>query len=329
MSAENLPSIQEVADKMAATFTGGTATDPNIPEQGTKGPEAAVEEVKEEPVKAAKPVKEVKVEPKVEAVVKEDDKTASRFAALSRKEREVRERQADFDRRTKEFEARERAVQERDGKITSAKQNPVEALKAMGLSYADITAAMMGNYKAPEEDPVDAKIKPISQRFDKNEVEVSELKQKLNDLQNRLAYEEQQKQYADVMSNIKSAAAADTDKYELINSMGSSAYDLVRDVMIEHFKEYNKMLDYSVACDKVEKYYEDELLSKVSNTKKLRSRVQPEALKASPKPALPKKQQESNTLTNSMATAASANPDIDKMSKEDAIAYLSKKLQFK
>lgn len=308
-----MPSLADVAAKMS----GGTAGDPNIPEQGTAVIDeivAAVADAVDEQ-KPAEPVKPVR------------DPASSKFAALARKEKEIQRREKDMERRLKEIEARTGAVNEKETAVQRFKQDPIKAMKDLGLSYADITQAVLGNYKAPEEDPLDLKLKPVQQRFDKYESDSEKLTRTVEELKQQLAAKEQREQYATVMNGIKTAIT-DTEKYELIHTMGDEALDLVKDTMVEYWNQHQKMLDYSEACDIVEGYYEENFLSKLAKTKKLGSRLTPAAKPATKQSTTPKEVREPRTLNNRLSSAPEANVDIDKLPKHEALAYLAKKLQF-
>lgn len=310
-----LPSIAE----MAAKLTGGTASDPNIPAQGeAPAPEVAVE------TPAADPPPETTAEPVKEAP---KDNSASRFAAIARREKAAKQREADVDRRVKEAEARLAAVSEKESAILSFKKDPAKAMRDLGLTYADITQAMVGGYKAPEEDPMDVKLNPVNDKLGKFESEVEKLHRELADLRNQSAAREQREQYDTVMRGIK-AVTADVDKYEYINAMGDEAETLVKDTMVEYWNRNQKMLDYSEACDIVEQYYEEHV-NRFAKTKKLTKRLPgtQAAPKAAPKPPA-KEAKAPSTLTNKLSSAPEANVDINKLPKHEALAYLAKKLQF-
>ncbi len=324
--SQAMPTIEEVVAK----FSPGAAAAP-VDESTGKGGTTSSMEAAVAPVEATEAV-ETPTEPVVEVTEapKEEPKrdiSASRFAALARREKEARTREQAADQRVKEAEARSKALEERDSKWSRIKQNPLDAIKEAGLSLTDVLNAAYGNYKAPEVDPIDAKLQPLLDKSTKAETQAGMLLKQVEELRNQLAMKEQAEQYDKVMGQIKDIAK-DTDKYELINTFGDEALDLVRDVMVEYWKSNEKMLDYSEACDIVEKHYEDSYVSKLSKTKKLQSRLgtQPAATKPAPIPQKPK--EPSSTLSNKMATTPQVNNDLDKMSKREAIEYLSKKLQF-
>lgn len=319
MSIQPLESIEQVVERLS----GVTATDPNIAPQ---------EEEKEvAPVEEAEVKEEEEGSPTTPAPAPKKDPASARFGALARKEKELRSQMSEFERRMKEFEAKEAAIREREARFQQAKR-PVDKLKELGYTYADITQDLLGNYEEPTPDPVDEKLKPHQERWAKVESESEKLAREVETLKQQLTLKDQQETYKQVVTEIKSVLA-DEEKYELTNAMGDEGMQLVQEVILEYFRQNEEILDYAEACDIVEKYYEDEIMNRVASTKKLKSRFSapaPQTTKPAPKPTATQKEvRETNTLTQAHTTGAQANINLDEMSKEDAIAYLSKKLQFK
>jgi len=130
------------------------------------------------------------------------------------------------------------------------------------------------------------------------------------------------------MSDIK-AAAADGEKYELINSYGQEGLDLVKDIMVEYWQRNERLLSPAEACDIAEKYYEDEVLERLSKTKKIQARLgTSKPVAPAPKPTAPKEQKAPSSLSNKLSSSSASNVDLDKMSREDALEHLAKRLKF-
>jgi len=312
-SSSSAPSLADVVAKHTAPASEAPVA--------TETPEE-VPEASETPVEASEPVVEETPQPP------KRDPAAARFGALAKKERELRNQMSSFETKMKEFEAREAAIKEREMRFQTARR-PTERLKELGYTYADITQDLLGNYKEPEIDPMDEKLKPLKDNWDKFEGQSAELAREVKELKNQIALKEQKEVYNQVLGEIKSVLA-DQDKYELTNTMGQEGLDLIQEVVLEYYNENEILLDYSAACDIVEKYYEDQIMSKVASTKKMQSRFapQPAAKPSKPSPAT-KEPSGSKTLTQAHATGSKATPNVDEMTKEEALAYLSKKLIFK
>jgi len=281
------------------------------PEEAVEAPEAVVEEI-------------VVEEPKPKR-----DPSAARFGALAKKEKELRTQQASFETRMKAIEERENGIRERELRFQQAKR-PLDKLKEYGFTHADITQDLLGNWSEPEVDPLDEKLKPHTEKWDKYESRSEKLEKELNDLKAQLTLKDQKEVYGKVITDIK-GVLGDTEKYELTNTMGAEGLDLIQEVMVEYFNENEILLDYSAACDIVEEYYENQLMSKLVGTKKAQSRLAPPvAAKVTPKPSqAPSAPSVPKTLTQSHTTGSQATVDIDTLSKSEALAYLSKKLIYK
>jgi hypothetical protein len=308
------PSLQDIVSKHSA---------PDQDAPATEVVEEVAVEASEEVVEAPEPVVEETPQPP------KRDPAAARFGALAKKERELRNQMSSFENKMKEFEARENAIKEREMRFQAARR-PTEKLKELGFTYADITQDLLGNYKEPELDPMDEKLKPFKENWDKFEGVSEKLAKEVEQLKNQIALKEQKEVYSQVLSEIKSVLA-DTDKYELTNAMGQEGLDLIQEVVLEYYNENEILLDYSAASDIVEKYYEDQIMSKVAGTKKMKSRFaapQEPAKPSKPSPAT-KEPSVPKTLTQAHSTGSKATPNVDEMSKEEALAYLSKKIIFK
>lgn len=328
--SDALPSIQDIAASFSAksdpvpghersvdtgTAKGGTASDPAL---NQLKPEAK-EEIKEvvEKVEAAK--EEAKKEEK-------RDPASARFGALARKEKELRAQQKAIEDKLKAAEDRERQLMEREQRLGVAKKNPLEILKEYGFSYQDATQAVLGGYEAPPEDPMDAKLRPWSEKVDKSLTSAEKLEKELNELKAQIAAKHHQESITQVIKEIKTTL--DDDKFELTKAMGEDGVDFVREIMVEYYKANERLLDYSEACQLAEDYYEKEYLGRLMDTKKVKSRFPASTAATAATQAKPKTEAKA-TLTNDLVTGAGAIVDIDKLSKEDAIAHLAKKLQFK
>lgn len=316
------PSIEEISAKFSGK--GGTATDPAIPDQkASPEPEEpkpdveTAEGVEEDTPEVEAPAPEVK---DVKEIAKKDP-TSSRFAALSRREKELRARAADVEKREAAIAERTKADEERQSRVKAAKR-PTDALKELGFSYADVTADVLGNYKEPEVDPMDAKLAPINERLAK----LDEVEQRLTKWEADLVAKEQHQQIRQVNDEITKALT--DDKYEITRAMGDDGLDLVKDVIVEYYKTHNKMLDYAEACDIVEQYYEEELVGKLKTTKKLKALFPEHAAPSKQRPPATPAKEPSPTLKNAHTSATKATVDIDKLPKAEALRELAKRLKF-
>ncbi len=325
MPAEKLPSIEEIATKLekaAQSDATNEKKEPTIAEAASPELNAPVVGVVDEPVAKAPPkvVEVAPPEPK-------KDPAAGKFAALARREREARQREEAAQRRMAEIEERAKAIDEKELRISAAKR-PTEILKAHGISYADVTQDVLGDYNAPEPDPMDVK---LSERLTPLAEENKALKADLAKMQEQLA--SIQSDRVEVAKREVAQAIQQSARdggCELIEAVGDEAYTLVQEVIRNFWHQHKKVLSYREACDKVEEYYVN-AVSKLVETPKMKSRYAPPTPTA-PSKSSPKKEvaERPNTLTQSLTQGKSATrPDIDKLPKHEALAVLATQLRFK
>jgi flagellar hook-basal body complex protein FliE len=313
-----MPTISEIHERVLnsarivdeSTGTGGTTSDPTLVVSATS--EVPVTEV----TVSAPDVPEVR-----EKAKEKPDPMAAKFGALARREKELRAQDQAATRRIQEMEQREKLIKEREERLLAAKSNPLKILKEHGFSYQDATEAVLGNYKEPEPDPFDVKLKPYADKFEQSESKIAKLEAELAEFRTQASTKQYQEGLNQAIKDIN--ATLSDDKYEITRAMGNDGVDFVRDIMVEYYKANERLLDYTEACQIAEDYYEKEYLAKLLDTKKVKARLPVSA----PQAKTPAKQAKA-TLTNDLATGGGAMKDIDTMSKDEAIAYLSKKLQY-
>lgn len=322
-----LPSVEEIAAQFSNPTpvdrsAGNEALQAALDSKDLRAPvDAQVAETVEEVVE------EAAVEPIVEEVKEEKrDPLAGKFAAIARREREIRQREKEFEERSKADETRAAQLKEKEERLQRIKSSPIKNLKELGITWQDLIQDSVGQYEEKPVDPIDKRFSEVESKLSK----IDEVEKELNKRFQVLADREQQAALQEVMDNIKSTAQG--EKYELIQTLGDEAYGLVKDVMSEYFHEHKKFLDYSEACDIVEKWYEDTYVSKLTNTKKVQARFNTSSTqpaKTAPKPVPVKKEaKEPTSLTNSLNSATQATVDVDKMPRHEAIQYLASKLKF-
>lgn len=328
--SDSLPSIEQVAQMFApaapaptptaaeavqdpSSGKGGTASDPSLAVPATPSAESPAPQASEP---APTPVVE---EPKPAEPKK--DPLSVKFGALARKERELRTQQTEFNRKMADFEAR--AAAQAATPAPQAPKTPLEALKQFGFKYSDATEQVIGGWKEPEVDPLDARFKPIQEKLSA----VEKLEAKLAQMEQAAAAKEQAVQYEAAMSQIDHELA--NGDYQIARALGDQARDLVRDTIVEYYNVNQKMLDYSEACDIVEKWYDENVVAPILATEKVKSRLAPPAPKVTPTQSVPGKKPERTTLTNSLTSSgAEAKIDIDKLPRDQALAELAKRLKY-
>lgn len=315
-----LPTIEEVS----AQIQKGAPRETASPEINVN---AATPSNKEEVASNAAPKEEA-------APAEKKDFLAPKFAALARREKEARARAENAERLAQEnarmradIEARAKQIEEREAAIKAAKR-PADVLKAHGLSYADVTQDMLGSYEPPEADPVDTK---LSEKLTPIEAENKALKEQLAAIQSTLAEiqtERAQTYQQRVQQDIHRTATE--GGHDLIIRVGDEAYTLVQLVQQDFQQKHGRPLSLKEACDKVEAYYEKAVLG-LAESPKIKSRLAPtSAVPVKPNPPKKEAAERPTTLTNALSQGSRASrPDIDKLPKHEALAYLATQLRYK
>lgn len=215
------------------------------------------------------------------------------FATMAKKEQARVQREQALKAREKAIADKEKAVQEREAKLAGAKGAPLEALKAAGLTYDDVTNAQLNDGKPSAEliaqqarDEIAALRAELAKRDEAQTAEATTQAQQAKEAARKEFYAEAQ-----------SFAERAGDTYELLNVF--KPYHLVAQAIEAEHQKSGKVLTYAEAAQKVEDALRAEL-EKGVQTKWFQSRSQtkPEAQPAKPRATI------SNDLT--AATPGSA-----------------------
>jgi hypothetical protein len=85
-------------------------------------------------------------------------------------------------------------------------------------------------------------------------------------------------------------------------------------------------LTYTEACDKLEEYYLGHAM-KLASLSKIKSRMSASSPTVEATQPVKEAKEPSPTLTNALSSATQATPDTSKMSKEDYLDLLAKKIR--
>lgn len=241
-----------------------------------------------------------------------------RFAALVKREKSIQAKQ-------EQAKALEKSIQEREAKIKEFEskynlddltpQKALELLKEKGLSYEDLTAAMLG------QDEEESRLTKLERQIQKDKEE-REQREKL-ELEKKQKEQEEilEKQITRFKAQIydhvdKHAEAGETELIKILD-MQEEVYDLIDLVA----REKNKVLEISEAC----KLIEDELVLKVEAAQKAKrfSKAKEEPKKTDDKdePVLTSKTID-NSITGSAPSMLPAKNENDRMKR--ALEALSK-----
>lgn len=231
----------------------------------------------------------------------EKDDFTEKFMRLTRKERALQQAQQELKAKQAEIEkmkAEYDAFLDRKAKL---RENPFDALDLLGVTYDDLTTALLEHGK-----PVD-KLTEIEKKLAELEQRESKAKEAERLAKERELEETRQKTVSGFKDNL--AKFIDSSEYELIKA--NEAADTVFEVIQAHYEETErlgkpKLLSYDEACKLVEDHLESQL-PKLLGLNKVKAKLQPqEETKSSFQAAVnqPRVSGPSATLTSAMKAAS-------------------------
>lgn len=254
------------------------------------------------------------------------DPLAPKFGALARREKsivtrqnELKAKEAELEKKMAEFEAR---FKRHDEIYKKAKMDPRPFLEELGWDYNRLSEAHLNDYQPTPED----RIRTLEERLESEQKAKESEREKQLRLQQEEAQRSLEEAKTNALHNITAEIKKMADKYEYINEF--EGFELVYDTMMDH---YNKtaaegkpvILALEEACDLVEKFIEEEQVSKVFKTKKFQSKFkqnEPETDKKdakAPSPTL-----NNTTTTSSAPSMLPAKTERERI--ERALAALNK-----
>lgn len=253
-------------------------------------------------------------EVKPEEPKKEEDPFSKKFAALSKRERMLKQKEAQINKRMQELEARLKSVEAPKAEEVKKpnipierrlRENPLETLKELGLSYEKLTQLALNDGQVPVEDRLTLMKEELEA---KHQAEIEAIR---NELIERDKKSEEQK-YKEVVENFM-AELTDfvntSPDYELIRA--NDAVDVVYEVIEQHHSKTGKILSHKEAADHVESHLLQEA-QKLLKLKKLgyKEPVPAPEKKASSQPVAP-------TLSNDASASLSNKVAVDVKSDEE------------
>lgn len=231
---------------------------------------------------------------------KDDPKLAARFAALARKERALLHKEREAKAHADDLE-RYRLAR------TSAKQKPLEAVAALGISLDDIVQAALaeGRGASPE------------RRIDLMEQHLEEEKRARAEAEQRQQQAAQQQAIAGFKAHIGRVIEANKGDYELLAAQGLFAVEAVFGEMDREYRETGRVMDVGEAAVRLEQLLEEHALM-LARSPKLAAKLAP---KTTPT--------ETKTLTNTVTPATVPTSPNRLLSKEEALARSAALLKFR
>lgn len=251
---------------------------------------------------ATPPAAPAEAAPAAPAAEPKEPANAARFAAAARKERELRQRE----RQIKEAEER---VSKLAGLEAKAKENPLEVLQSLGLTYEQLTNYVIDTLGPPKEKtPADLAREAAAAEVDKR---LQAQQEKAQQEQARNIKEAEDRLRADIAETLKSAQDAEVVKW-------AGDADLVIAQMQDIYQRDRRIPTVAEAVTAAEsKLVSDLVASWQSMPAKVQQAI---AAKIAPAPAAPEKPKEpeqpmpsllaaARTLTNKLAAATPAPVD--------------------
>ncbi len=264
-------------------------------------PEAEVIEAAPEAEAAPEQVEEVK-QPEVK---KEEDLFSKKFAALSKKEKQIRQREAQLNAKMAELESKLKGLEPKaEPKKPNIplerrlKENPLEALKEMGLSYEKLTELALNDGKVSVEDRLELMREQLEER---HRSEIEAIRNELMEKEKKVEEERYKEVIQNFMGELTSFVNNNAD-YELIRA--NDAVPLVYEVIQQHHAKTGRILSNEDAANHVESHLLEEA-KKLLKLKKLGYKEEPKVeKKPAPQPAAP-------TLSNSNSTVLSNKVGVE------------------
>lgn len=204
-----------------------------------------VNDVKTEVVKEAKvEAPEVTVEAAVEEVPKVEEKptkSASKLAAIKAREAEIERKRIEIETKAREIEQKEQVLSRE-----AILKNPSAALKAAGITFEDLTNAILSEGDPKPEDKGDVALREIEALKEEQRLEKERKQKELEEAeQSRI-----DRVVEDFKGRIAQAVDSEPDKFELVKA--NEAYGLVYDVVRAYFDKHGKILAPEDAATLVE-----------------------------------------------------------------------------
>lgn len=223
-------------------------------EEASAPEEAVMEEAAQEAVQEETPQEEPKPD------------FAKQFAAISKKERVLREREG----RVKNLEGRLKDLESsgvRLGDIQKmAKENPAKLLGELGINYDDLTQQVINEGNPTAEQNLKLENERLRGRVEKLE---SVYENQTKEVERRNIETARTK----LIDNVKEFVDNNED-FDLVQH--NSAYDLVAEVMQQHYNQTKEIMEYSRAAQVVEQHFEGEA-ERYFGSKKIRDKWLPKA----------------------------------------------------
>lgn len=278
--------------------------------------------INEAPVEAKEPAK-AEEEPKVPSP-KEDPALSSHYANLARKEKALRAQiqafKAEQAKWQTERDSAPKAPTFDESKYISKDrlaQSPLEALTEAGMSYDDITNAILNQSQIQTDPAIKAALQRLEAETKSAKEEAAAAKQLYADAQKQ-SYQNAINQISREVDGLVKA----NDTFEMIRETQSSS-DVV-ELIEKTFQTDGTLLSVEEACQMVEDYLVEEA-TKLSRIKKLQAKIAASNAQAAPQSTPVKKQEQPQQQAKTLSNGMSATRPMS--ARERAIAAMEGRLK--
>jgi hypothetical protein len=199
----------------------------------------------------------------------ESQANAARFAVLAKKERALRAQQESLKAQMAEIQRKAAEVEAFEKSKLTAKQNPLEVLKNLGLSYDELTQFVINGEKATPE----LAVRAVKDELEAFKAEQAEARRRAEEAEKVRLEQERSAVLDRFRQEVAQYVTDNREKYELLNLYGQEG--LVSEVIQQHFEQTQRIMSNEEAADRAEKYLE-ELVQKAQATKKFGSKAVPQ-----------------------------------------------------
>lgn len=257
------------------------------------------------------------------------DEFEDKFLRLTRKERALQQAQAELKAKQAEIEKMKSEYDSFMSRKSKVKEDPFEAFNLLGVSYEELTKAMLEKTEPPPD-----KLTEIERKLQMLEEREEKQKQQAKLEQERALEEQRQKTIEAFQGDL--AKFIESSDYELVKA--NDGQELVFEIIQQDFQRQisegskePKIMEYQAACEKAETWFESQL-DKLLTLNKVKSRLQPkedqpkspfEATVSQPRMSVP------STLTNSMkASSEPTTPQSRRPTEQELFARAASMIKF-
>jgi len=273
---------------------------------------------------------EPKVDPVVDPVVEPVTETpqtveqpveplSAKAVKIAKKERQVQEREKILIKAKEQVENKIASIRAFEDVKNNAKRNPIEYLKAAGLTFEEVAKFVLNDEKPTQETEIELankRIETLEQRLEREakEKEEFEIRRQETYINNaKTAY----------LNAVKDVISSNPDEFELLSA--NNADSVVLDVVLGWYNKHGEMMHPRDACKQVEAWYESQV-AELKKLKKAQRLLGTEETKQQASEAAPKSP--SVTLSNDVAPSSSKPLSIKMLPRDESVRRAAGLLRF-